>query len=119
MAAFAVVTRPPAGMRELGLCEQDPISGVTHAFVMFRVPRAEALSNVATEALHAAGVDAAERADHDTGVLFLDDASPEHCDLVRDLSHEGAVRLLVVVPWTEALCGPAAWVLIDAGASDV
>ncbi len=86
---------------------------------MFCGPRVEALANGAVEALRAAGVETVDRTDYDAAVLFLDDASAEHCEAVRDLSHEGAVRVLVVVPATEALSGAAAWLLMDAGASDV
>lgn len=53
------------------------------------------------------------------GLLFLDDMSAHACDLVREASHGGLERLLVVATSSEAAANPDAWGLLEAGASDL
>jgi hypothetical protein len=53
------------------------------------------------------------------GMLVFDKITPQLCDLLREVSHNGLQRVLAIALSLSALVDNGAWRLLQAGASDV
>lgn len=74
-----------------------------------------------TRALKGAGIDLHQlnpTAPHGLGIVFFDAITPQLCDYLREVSHNGTERVLAVASPDSAVAPADLWPLLQAGASD-